>query len=165
MSIKTDKAKTKKDSRHLELEDQLRRALADYQNLERRVEQEKKILGELYSAILIEKFLPILDNLENAQNHLKDEGLELVVAQFREILKKEGVGEIEAQGAHFDPKLHEAIETQEGENDGVVVRVISKGYEINGKVIRPAKVVVERKKVDETAEEKAEKAKEFGDYA
>lgn len=158
-----DKAKTKKD--HKQLEDQLKRALADYRNLERRVEEERKLLGQLSSAILIEKFLPVLDNLENAQAHLNDQGLDMVVKQFKDVLAQEGVEEIEAEGSKFDPKLHEAVETQEGENDDVVAKVLTRGYKLNGNVLRPAKVVVEHRQVDQKLEDLAEKAKDAGDYA
>src|SRR3990167_3281630 len=88
----------KGDSKSKQLEEQLKRALADYQNLERRVEEERKLLGQLSSAILIEKFLPVLDNLENAKKHLDDQGLEMVINQFKDILKTEGVEEIVAEG-------------------------------------------------------------------
>ncbi|MBI4037441.1 nucleotide exchange factor GrpE [Candidatus Curtissbacteria bacterium] len=135
-------AKKKKDDNLINLEDQLKRALADYQNLERRVEEEKKLLSVLYTAIVVEKFLPVLDNLEAAQSHIKDEGLAMVITQFKDVLAKEGVEEVTAEGQNFDPKLHEAIEAVEGEDEGKVVKVLSKGYKINGKVLRPAKVVV-----------------------
>lgn len=151
--------------KHQELEDQLKRALADYQNLERRVEQERKLLSQLSAALLIEKLLPVLDNLENAQKHLADEGLEIVIKQLKDVLTSEGIAEIQAEGRQFDPKLHEATEVTEGENDNVVVKVTRKGYKINDKVIRAAQVVVERKKVDQEAEEKAKEAQDFGDYA
>lgn len=133
-------------ARNNELEDMLKRTLADYQNLERRVEGERKILSRLSAIILIEKFLPVLDNLENAQKHLNDEGLEMVIKQFKEILDQEGVEEIPAQGQDFDPNLHEAVETTEGENANKIVKVLTKGYKIEDRVIRPAKVMVERKK-------------------
>src|SRR3989344_1270764 len=148
-----------------DLEDQLKRALADYRNLERRVDEERKLLSQLSSIILIEKLLPILDNLESAQKHLNDQGLEMVIKQFKDILTQEGVEEIETEGAQFDLQIHEAIEVIEGPNEGSIVKVLTKGYKINDRVIRPAKVVVERAKVDQAVEEKAEKAEEFGDYA
>jgi molecular chaperone GrpE len=150
-------------SKHLE--EQLKRALADYHNLERRVEEERKLLGQLSSAILIEKLLPVLDNLESAQKHLNDQGLEIVIKQFKEILRGEGVEEIPSEGAQFDPNFHEATEVIQGPNEGSIVKVTQKGYKINNKVIRPARVVVERKQVNQNAEEKAEEAKDFGDYA
>ncbi len=142
---KTKKSAPQKDERHEELENQLKRALADYQNLERRVEEERRLLGQLSSALLIEKFLPVLDNLENAQKHLNDEGLEIVIKQFKDILSSEGVSQIEAVGAAFDPHQHEATEVHEGQNDNTVVKVLRKGYKINDKVLRPAQVVVEKK--------------------
>ena len=147
------------DSKSKQLEEQLKRALADYQNLERRVEEERKLLGQLSSAILIERFLPVLDNLENAQKHLKDEGLEMVIKQFRDVLRSEGVEEIEAQGSKFDPNLHEATAVVEGQNDGMIAKVIRKGYKINSKVLRPAQVAVERQQIDQKTEEKAEEGK------
>ena len=158
-------ARAEIDQRHKDLEDQLKRALADYQNLERRVEGERKLLTTLSSAILIEKFLPVLDNLESAQKHLNDEGLEIVIKQFKDILASDGVSEIQAEGREFDPKLHEATEVRKGDNDNMVVKVQRKGYKLNDKVIRPAQVTVERKQINQEAEEKAQKAKDFGDYA
>ena len=142
----------KGESKSKQLEEQLKRALADYQNLERRVEEERRLLGQLSSAILIEKFLPVLDNLENAKKHIDDQGLEMVINQFKDVLKTEGVEEIVAEGTKFDPNLHEATEVAEGQNDGIIARVIRKGYKINNKVIRPTQVVVERKKVGQQVE-------------
>lgn len=139
---KPDEKTQHSDLRHQELEEQLKRALADYQNLERRVTEEKRLLSELYSAIIIEKFLPILDNLENAQKHLNDQGLAMVISQFNDVLIAEGVEEIKAEGQNFDPRIHEAVETIESEEDGKVAKVVSKGYKINDKVIRPVKVAV-----------------------
>ncbi len=150
---KTKKSAPPKDERHEELENQLRRALADYQNLERRVEEERRLLGQLSSALLIEKFLPVLDHLESAQKHLNDEGLEIVIKQFKDILSSEGVTEVESEGAAFDPHQHEAVETVEGEGDGRVVKVLRKGYKINDKVLRPAQVSVSQKLAPSQAEE------------
>ncbi len=148
---KTKAAKT--DQKHQELENQLKRALADYQNLERRVEEERRLLGQLSSALLIEKFLPVLDHLESAQKHLNDEGLEIVIKQFKDILTSEGVEEIESEGSQFDPNLHEAVEMVESEEDGRVVKVLRKGYKINDKVLRPAQVSVSQKLAPSQAEE------------
>ena len=133
------------DAAGKELENQLKRALADYQNLERRVSEERSLLSQLTSALVIEKILPVLDNLKSAQIHLKDEGLALVIKQFEDVLNSEGVEEIQAEGTQFDPNLHEAAEVVGGENDNVVVKVLANGYKINDRVIRPAKVVVSKK--------------------
>jgi len=138
-----------------ELEGQLKRALADYQNLEKRVEEERKLLSKLSASLLIEKLLPVLDNLEKAQIHLKDQGLEIVIKQFEDILTQEGVEEIAAEGAQFNPHYHEAIESQQGEQDNLVIKVLTKGYKIEDTILRPAKVIVSKKKVEPEAKEEA----------
>ena len=138
-----------------ELEGQLKRALADYQNLEKRVEEERKLLSKLSASLLIEKLLPVLDNLEKAQIHLKDQGLEIVIKQFEDILTQEGVEEIAAEGAQFNPHYHEAIESQQGEQDNLVIKVLTKGYKIEDTILRPAKVIVSKKKVEPQAKEEA----------
>lgn len=140
------KQKSNNVTKSAELEQRLKRALADYQNLEKRVEEERKLLSKLSASLLIEKMLPVLENIEKAQAHLNDEGLEMVIKQFKEILSQEGVEEITAEGAKFDPNLHEAVETQEGENENMITKVISKGYKIEDTVIRPAKVIVTKSK-------------------
>lgn len=151
-----------------ELEGQLKRALADYQNLEKRIEEERRLLSRLSASLLIEKLLPVLDNIENAQNHLKDQGLEIVIKQFKDVLKEEGVEEIVAEGTEFNPNYHEAIQTQVGEKDNIVVKVIAKGYKIENTVLRPAKVVVTKKAVEQKTDQEGQtesKSEEISDYA
>lgn len=149
-----------------ELEESLKRALADYHNLEKRVEEERKLLSRLSASLLIEKLLPVLDNLEQAQSHLNDEGLAIVIKQFKDILTAEGVEEIPAEGVQFDPHLHEAVETQVGTNDNLVAKVLIKGYKIDNTVIRPAKVIVVKKSAgQESDQNKQEGTKEVSDYA
>ncbi|OGD97333.1 nucleotide exchange factor GrpE [Candidatus Curtissbacteria bacterium RIFCSPHIGHO2_12_FULL_38_9b] len=168
-AVENNETKKTKGGEHkevlLRLDNQLKRALADYHNLEKRIEEERKLLNAFSSAIVIEKFLPVLDNLENAQKHLNDQGLEMVIKQFRDILASEGVAEIQAEGQQFDPNLHEATSVEKGENDNLVVKVIRKGYKLNDKVIRPVQVIVSRNNIDQNAEEKTEKAEELGDFA
>lgn len=159
--------KTNNQTNPNELENRLKRALADYQNLEKRIEEERKLLSRLSASLLIEKLLPVLDNLENAQAHLKDQGLEIVVKQFKDILASEGVEEIQAEGLEFDPHFAEAVETQEGEKDNIVARVLTKGYKIDSTVLRPAKVVVTKKQADKATnqDQKIEsKTEEVSDY-
>ena len=139
-----------------DLEHQLKRALADYHNLERRIDEERRLLSHLSSALVIEKLLPVLDNLENAQKHLKDEGLSIVIKQFGDVLESEGVSEITAEGSPFDPNFHEAVEILESDKDGIVLKVLAKGYKINDKVLRPAQVAVGRTKVDQNVEKEPE---------
>lgn len=143
----------------------LKRALADYANLEKRVEAEREIIGKITLAKLVTKFLPVLENLDKAAKLTKDAGVLMVAKQFREVLQSLGVKELGTVGENFDPKLHEAVEVIEGKNDGKVVEVLSSGFAIDGEIIQPAKVKVEKTKIESEAKEKAEKAKNFGDYA
>lgn len=137
-----------------QLETQLKRAVADYQNLERRVSEGRSELSSWASASLIDKLLPTLDHLEMVVELGRDtlaqkeetkewfRGVELAVNQLKQTLSDEGLEEIPTDGV-FNPSLHEAVDTQEGE-DGSIIRVAQRGYTLGGKVLRPTKVVVGR---------------------
>lgn len=130
---------------------QFKRALADYHNLEKRVADGRAELANWATSQLLQKLLPSLDYLEMATVGVSDEekksgwfkGVEMAVKQLKETLKNEGLEQIEAGGT-FDPTLHEAVDTREGE-EGKILEVTRKGYSLNGKVLRPALVVVGRK--------------------
>jgi molecular chaperone GrpE len=124
-----------------ELTEKWKRALADYQNLEKRVESEKKEFVKFSNASLIDKLLGVLDDFERAQKHLKDKGLEIAINQFKSVLQIEGVEEIKTKGKEFEPMLMDCIEVVRGE-ENKVVEVLEKGYLLNQKVLRPAKVKV-----------------------
>ena len=134
-----------------ELDNQLKRAVADYRNLEQRVNQGRSELTSFVGAELVRRLLPVLDHLEQALSGISEEeknsgwvkGVELAVKEFNQILLSEGLDEIAADGL-FDPSLHEAVDTTEGD-DNKILKVVRKGYNLNGKVIRPAQVVVGRK--------------------
>lgn len=127
-----------------EFEEKYLRALADYQNLERRIEREKDLLVKIASSVLVIKLLPVLDNLERAQVHLKDAGLEHVIRQFKDALATEGVSEVETNG-DFDPTLHEAITHGDGP-EGKILEVLEKGYKLGDRILRPAKVKIGKAK-------------------
>jgi len=127
-----------------EVTENWKRAVADYRNLEKRVEAEKEALIQFASQLLVIRLLPIMDNLLRAQTASPSEGLSLVIGDFKKLLQEEGVEEIEAEGQVFDPQYHEAVEAVIGE-EGRVVEVVEKGYKIKGQVIRPAKVRVGQK--------------------
>lgn len=131
-----------------ELTHNWKRALADYQNLQKRVEEEKQRWLRVVNKNLIEKLLPVIDTLEQVSLHIDDQGLKLALKQFKGVLEGEGVSEIEALGKVFDPQVHDCIETEEGEMENQIVHVFSKGYRLNGVVLRPARVKVVRKKTD-----------------
>src|SRR4030042_4391737 len=108
-----------------ELKNQLARALADYDNLIKRVERERQDLETLCSFKIILKLLPILDNLRDALVHLKDPGLAIALKDFEEVLKSEGIEEIKAEkGAGFNHGLHEAVEMVPGEEGKIVEQVL-----------------------------------------
>jgi molecular chaperone GrpE len=134
-----------------QMEVQLKRAVADYQNLEKRVAEGRSELAQWATSDLIKRLLPVLHHFDQAISGAGEEerksgwfrGVELAVKQLQEILRSEGLDEIEADG-QFDPALHEAVDTKEGENDKIL-EVAQKGFTLNGKVLQPAKVVVGRK--------------------
>lgn len=132
-----------KKTKNKDLEEKWKRALADYRNLEKRIEKEKEEFVKFANAGLIDKLLSVLDSLEKASEHLKDKGLSLALDQFKAVLQSEGVKEIEAQGKKFNPELMDAVEMVKGPKDKVM-EVVLKGYLLNNKVLRPAKVKVGR---------------------
>ncbi|OGY30441.1 MAG: nucleotide exchange factor GrpE [Candidatus Woykebacteria bacterium RIFCSPHIGHO2_12_FULL_45_10] len=138
-------AKEKVDKEKEELRTQLARALADYANLSRRVEEEKKTVIKFANVVLVAKFLEVLDALEAAQKIIQSEGLAFVIEKFRAVIASEGIKEIPTLGQKFDPHKHEAIDTTAGNEDGKIGEVIEKGYELDGKVIRPVRVKVTKK--------------------
>lgn len=141
----------KKSSKDKELEDiknRLMRTLADYSNLQKRVAEERKNLIKFANTTLLVKFIAILDSLEKTAESVKDEGLNLSIKNFKNILELEGVTEIESEGKGFDPRFHEAIEIVNGKEDDKVVEVLEKGYMLGDKVLLPVRVNVSKKQVD-----------------
>ena len=128
--------------------------MADFQNFSKRKEKELQDFKEYAAKDIILKVLENLDNLERAQLATNDtnnmealiEGLNMSVNNFKEMLKHEGVEEIEAQDKIYDATEHHAITTisdKEKENNTVVF-VSQKGYKLKGRVIRPSMVVINK---------------------
>ncbi len=130
-----------------DIEKQLARALADYDNLRKRVEREKADLGKLIGARFAVKMLIIFDMLEEAQKHLKDSGVALTLEEFGKILKEEGIERIKIEsGDEFDAELCEAVAVVKGGKSGKIADVVLTGWQFSdGPVIRPAKVKVNKK--------------------
>ena len=104
-----------------EIKNQLARVLADYDNLRKRVEQEREVWAKFSAQVICTRLLPILDILEGAQNHLKDQGLAIAISEFKKVFNEEGLKEIRpVAGETFDPKVHEAIELVDGGEKGEV---------------------------------------------
>lgn len=121
------------------------RALADYQNLEKRFHGERMIIREDVTFQLILRLLPFLDNLEQAEIFIKDKGLDMIRKQYYQQLTEMGIEEIKVLGKEFDPHIAEAIDVVEGEKDNVIVEVLRKGYKYKEKILRPAQVKVSKK--------------------
>ena len=121
------------------------RVLADYQNFEKRVHGQKAELKYQLTKDLIMKFLVVLDDLDKAEIFIKDEGLKMIKDKFYNVLKQEGIEEIDILGKEFDPYTAEVVDVIEGKEDNIIVEVIRKGYSLNGKVLRVAQVKVSKK--------------------
>jgi len=129
----------------------LQRLQAEFENFRKRMIREQSEYLSMASEGLIVKLLPVMDNFERALNHREDDvsddyhaGIELLYNQVRDVLNKEGLNVIDPLGEEFDPKKHEAMMQVESDehDENIVVEVLDNGYELKGKVIRPAKVKV-----------------------
>ncbi len=152
-NTKQEKLNIKKLSEELEIvrkerdefKNKYLRALADYQNYERRVIEEKRQQSEELTANFVLKLLPFLDHLEKAEIFVKDQGLKMIKDKFYNILSELGLEETQMIDKPFDPHFAEAIEVIEGKEDNIVKEVLRKGYRYNGRVLRVAQVKVSKK--------------------
>jgi molecular chaperone GrpE len=135
-----------------ELKDRLLRAQAEWDNSRKRIQREKDDAVRYASEALLEKLLPVLDNFEMGMEAAKSatdakaisQGLEMVLAQFRQVLKESGVETIDAVGTPFDPHRHEALGHHESEDhpEGHVMMQVRKGYKLKDRLLRAASVFV-----------------------
>ncbi len=117
------------------------RAMADYQNLEKRSREERSEWVKSSSKQILLKMLPVFDTLILASTHSKDQNLLVSIAQFQDALREEGVTRIETLGKKFDPGIMEAIQTVDG-IDGKVIEEIRAGFLLHDKLLRAAEVIV-----------------------
>ena len=130
--------------------DQFTRLAAEYENYRKRTAKEKETLYQDAKADTIKEFLAVYDNLERAagapggEDDPHKKGLEMIFAQYKELLKKLGVTEIEAKGQPFDPERHEAVMHIDDENFGEneIAQVFQAGFVLGDRVIRHAVVQV-----------------------
>lgn len=138
----TDKIKDQQQQRINELENNWHRALADYQNLTKRVEKERLDAIIYATGSLLSKFLKIADDLGLAVAHHPDQPwLKLIRADLWKILQDEGLTEIDAAGLPFDPITMDCVNRVPGPKDQIV-NVVLAGYKLHDKILRPAKVEV-----------------------
>lgn len=135
-----------------EHQNRMLRALADMDNLRRRVRKEQEEMMNYSSLKVIEELLPVLDNFERALSADKDsitvdsllQGVNMVYRQMVQVFEKEGLAPVESTGKPFDPNIHQAVVQVEDDSfePGVVVEELQKGYQYKDRVIRPAMVKV-----------------------
>lgn len=153
---KVEKKAPKKKSQNIEQElqeavDGWRRARADYENLKKRSADERIELIKTSNKGMILDLLPVVDNFDAAFKSLPEgeennwiTGFEFIKKQLEDLLTQYGVTSVKTVGEPFDPMFHESAgeKPSPGENNDVILEEIRKGYELNGNVIRPARVIV-----------------------
>lgn len=124
--------------------DKYQRLAADFENFRRRARDENAASQLRGRDAFLSSLLPVLDNLELALSHTQDEGLKLLARQLRDTLASQGISILNPENEAFDAKFHEAIgqEAREGVKSGTVLTVAQKGYAAEGRVLRPARVIV-----------------------
>lgn len=135
-----------------ENEDKMLRTQAEMENLRKRTARDVENAHKFALEKFVNELLPVLDSLElglDAANSASDqdtlrEGMELTLKKFRDALEKFGVIVIDPRGEKFNPERHEAMSMQEleGTESNTVISVMQKGYELNGRLVRPAMVIV-----------------------
>jgi molecular chaperone GrpE len=137
--------------------DQYLRISADYANFQKRVPRQVADAIAYEKEKIIRTLLPALDNFESALGRLQNaqpaenaesvvKGIKITYDQMLDILRSHGVEQIKAVGEKFEPALHEAITQRDepGKEEGVVLEEFAKGYKLNGRAIRPSKVIVNK---------------------
>ncbi len=146
------KKKDKKDEQIEELNDRVKRQMAEFENFRKRTEKEKTQMYDMGAKSIIEKILPVIDNFERGFTMVQDEdkddafvtGMDKVYKQMVTELESIGVKPIEAVGKEFDPELHNAVMQVESEEyeSGVVAQELLKGYMYKDVVVRHSMVAV-----------------------
>ena len=146
--------------------DKMLRVQADFENRKKRQDKEKLDFLKFANEGLITELLRVMDDFERAIDSAKNtndakvllQGIEMVRRDFEDILKDSGLKVIDPKGQPFDPEKHEAIEHIEDDTHpaNTVLEVMRKGYELNGKVLRPASVKVSNKKEEQKQEDNKE---------
>lgn len=128
--------------------DSLKRLRAEFENTRKRQERERERILHTAAEKLVKELLPVVDNLDRALEVEGDirEGVRSTRDQLVNVLNEEGLSPVASDGETFDPNVHEAVMGQPSEEheDGTVIQTFERGYLLNGKPIRPAKVVVAR---------------------
>ena len=147
-----------KDEEIAKQKDTFLREKAELENFKKRLTKEKDDFVQFANERLLKELIQIEDNLEralevpNATLESLKEGVEMIQKQFSTFLKNQKAEPIEALGKPFDPNLHEVLNQQESEEheENTVIQEYSKGYTLNGRILRSAKVVIAKKPSEKT---------------
>jgi molecular chaperone GrpE len=142
------------NERITELEKQLKRVAADFDNYRKRTESEKKLSFQLAQAQTLLELAPVLDNFRRATTHLPDTlrddkwvtGVLYIEKQLEQIFSEFGVEKIKTVGEAFNPELHEAVSHDPSDSipENEIITEVESGYMLQGQVLKPAKVKVSR---------------------
>lgn len=149
---KTDKKTEAYEEKIAELEDRVKRQMAEFENFRKRTEKEKATMFEMGAKSIIEKILPVADNFERGLATVPEEekgsafseGMNMIYKQMMAELESAGVKPIEAVGKEFDPNFHNAVMQVESDEyeEGVVAQELLKGYTYRDSVVRHSMVAV-----------------------
>ncbi len=122
------------------------RALADYQNLEKRTTERVSEVRQYAAEVILTRLLPVVDTFGKVNEHVNDAGLTLAYKELLSVLTEQGVEHIDVLGKEFDPVEMDCIEVVDGK-DNIVVEEVQAGYHFRGKVLRVARVKVGKSQV------------------
>ena len=137
-----------------EAQDRLLRLQAEFDNYRKRIDRERRELGDHFASELLTEFLPVLDDVERALTAAQAsaepalashrQGLELIQKQFLDLLKRRQVAPIDALGTDFDPNMHQAVgqEVSDAHREGEVIEDMRRGYRVGERLLRPSMVKV-----------------------
>jgi molecular chaperone GrpE len=148
-----------------ELFGKLQRVSADYANFQKRVPKQISDTISYEKERIIKSLLPALDNFEHTMQNTHSaenvdvfiKGIKIIYDQMLDIFKSHGVEQIKTSGEAFDPSMHEAMmqKTEPEKEDNVILEEFQKGYKLNGRVIRPSKVIVNKLTSEQSDQTKA----------
>ena len=134
-----------------EYQERYQRLLADFENYKKREEASKADFKKFAQSSLIEKLLPVIDNLDRALAKADEddafvEGVIMTRKELMKVLENEGLEEIESDGCEFDHNIHQAVLVEENDEveENHIIETFQKGYKLNGRVLRPAMVKVSK---------------------
>jgi molecular chaperone GrpE len=131
------------ENKEAEYLDKLARQQAEFENYRKRMEKERVENAMNANSILITQLLDVVDHFESALKHNKDQGIALIYEELNKILERQGLKKIDAKGK-FNPKVHDAVMSVDGDTDGAILEEFQKGYLLNDKLLRASKVKISK---------------------